>query len=58
LVIQIGEVDILAVVEIKVGSSFSPEQLQRYRRELKRMQRTFGFKEGILITLTDRDEQP
>jgi hypothetical protein len=56
--IQIGDTDVLAVVEIKVGAGFGREQLSRYRKELERQQRKLGFKKGILVTLTDTGEKP
>jgi hypothetical protein len=58
LVIQFGEDELLAIVETKVGSGFGVEQLRRYREELKRQQRALRFRRGVLITLTDRVEEP
>jgi hypothetical protein len=58
LVIQLGDDEILAIIETKVGSGFGLEQLRRYREELNRQQRARGFKTGLLITLTDRAEEP
>jgi len=58
LVIQLGDDEVLAIIETKVGSAFGVEQLRRYREELKRQQRADGFKKGVLITLTDKTEEP
>ena len=58
LLVQIGDDEILAVIEIKVGSPFSPKQLSGYQEELKRQQERLRFKRGILLTLTDKTEKP
>jgi PD-(D/E)XK nuclease superfamily protein len=58
LIIQLGDNEIMAIIETKVGSPFGVEQLLRYREEMKRQQRALGFKRGILITLTDKTGEP
>lgn len=58
LVIELGDDEVLAIIETKVGAGFGVEQLSRYREQLKRQQRAGSFKTGLLITLTDRVGEP
>jgi hypothetical protein len=56
LVIQFRENKVLAIVETKTYSSFGPDQLERYRQELRRQASDLQFR-GILVTLTDGSER-
>lgn len=58
LILEAHDKSFFIAFESKIGSKFQDGQLRKYREQLERLKRDEGFKQALLVTITDRTDKP